>query len=183
VKNLVIAKRYARALFALAKDEGKIEEYGQELAAFVKLLQDVPEVADAIQNPMYPDGVRKKAFETVVEKTGLSPIMKNFVSLLAEKRRLAHLEDIEDYYSKLIDEHNNVARVQLKAAVKLDQKVLNGIGEALKKMTGKKVELEFSRDPELIGGVVAQVGDLVLDGSVKTQLSSIKETLKRGELG
>ena len=183
MKNLIIAKRYARALFNLALKEGQIEQYGQELDGFVQLLKQFPDVADAIQNPLYPGGAKKSAFMALSERLELTPITRSFVNLLIEKDRLGHLEEIKEYYYKLIDEHSNVARAQLSAAVQLDEPVIRNISQALEQLTGKKVIVEFRQDPELIGGIVARIGDLVLDGSVRKQLLSIKESLKRGELG
>ena len=82
MKNLVIAKRYAKALFNLAREAKGIEQYGQELDAFVQLLKDVPGFADYMQNPLYPEPSRKAAFQVVAEKAGMTPIMRSFVGLL-----------------------------------------------------------------------------------------------------
>jgi F-type H+-transporting ATPase subunit delta len=183
VKNLIIAKRYAKALFNLAQEEAKIDQYGEELAGLVRLFETTPELADAIQNPLYPEATRKSIFASIAASAGLTPIMKSLVNLLIEKHRLVNLGEISEYYSGLIDEHANVARAQVRAAVPLEDKVVQEIALSLEKMTGKKIVVEFQADPELIGGVVARIGDLVLDGSVRTQLFNLRETLKRGELG
>lgn len=183
MRNQVIAKRYAKALFNLALESGQVEQYGQELDDFVRLLKELPNFADGIQNPLYPAAVRKSLFYAVAGSTGMTPIMKSFVNLLVEKRRVAHVADMADYYHKLIDENTNVARAQVKAAAALDEKVLQEIAQTLEKMTGKKVVIEFQKDPTLIGGLVAQMGDLVLDGSVRRQLLGFKESLKRGAIG
>lgn len=183
MRNLVIAKRYAKALFNLALEEGQVEQYGQELGEFIQLLKDLPDFADAVQNPLYPVAIRKNVFGSVADKAGTAPIIKSFVELLIQKNRLQYLGEISDYYHKLIDEHANIARAQVKAATPLDDQVIQEIAASLEKMTGKKIAVEFEQDPGLIGGVVAQIGDLVLDGSVRRQLLNIKETLKRGELG
>lgn len=183
MKNLVIAKRYAKALFNLAQEQGQIEQYGQELDEFVRLFGELPDLADAIQNPLYPEATRKSVFMAVADKVQMSPIMLSFMSLLVEKKRVQNLGEIKEYYHKLIDEHANIARARIKAATRLDDQSIQNIAESLEKMTGKKIAIEFEQDPELIGGVLAQIGDLVLDGSVRRQLLNIKESLKRGELG
>ncbi len=182
MKNLVIAKRYAKALFSLAKDEGKVEQYGLELGGFVQLLGQLPDLADAIQNPLYPENVRKSVFKSIAGKANMTPVMKSFIDLLIGKNRVGNLPEIRDYFSRLVDENANVARARITAAVDLDEPTLGGIAKALEKKTGKKVIVEFEKDPTLIGGLVARIGDLVLDGSIRTQLMSIRETLKRGEL-
>lgn len=183
MKNLVIAKRYAKALFNLAQEQGQIEQYGQELNEFVRLFGELPDLADAVQNPLYPEATRKSVFMAVAEKAQMSPIMLSFMSLLVEKKRVQNLGEIKEYYYKLIDEHANIARARIKAATALDDQAIQDIAASLEKMTGKKIAVEFEQDPELIGGVLAQIGDVVLDGSVRRQLLNIKESLKRGELG
>ncbi|GLI35613.1 ATP synthase F1 subunit delta [Desulforhabdus amnigena] len=183
MRNLVIAKRYAKALFNLALDGGWVGQYGRELDGFVQLLGELPDFADAVQNPLYPEAARKALFYSVADKAEMTPIMKSFINLLIEKKRVQHIGDIADYYHKLIDDHDNVARAQLKAATQLDEPVIQEIAQTLENMTGKKIVVEFQLDPTLIGGVVAQIGDLVLDGSVRRQLLNFKETLKRGALG
>ena len=183
MRNLVIAKRYAKALFNLAEQDKAIEQYGQEMDQFVRLLGELPKLAGAIQSPLYPEATRKSLFATGADKVGMAPIVRSFVNLLVEKKRVQHIAEIADYYHKLIDEHANVARAQLSAATALSEGVVGEIALSLEKMTGKKVVIEFKEDPSLIGGVVAQIGDLVLDGSVRRQLLNFKETFKRGALG
>lgn len=183
MKNLVIAKRYAKALFSLAVKDGLVDQYGQEVDAFVQVMAQLPDLADALRNPLYPEAARKSLFASVADKAGLSPIIRSYLNLLIEKRRLANLAEISEYYHRLIDEHQNVARAKITAATQLDDKAIADIAKSLEKLTGKKVVIEFQVAPELIGGVVAQIGDLVLDGSVRRQLLNFRETLKRGALG
>jgi F-type H+-transporting ATPase subunit delta len=182
VRNLVIAKRYAKALFNLGLEQGQVEQYGQELDDFVRLFGELPELADAIQNPLYPEATRMSVFMAIADKVEMRPIMRSFLRLLVEKKRVQNLGEIKDYYHKLIDEHANIARARIKAATPLDDQSIQDIAASLEKMTGKKIAIEFEQDPQLIGGVLAEIGDLVLDGSVRRQLLNIKESLKRGEL-
>jgi len=183
VKNLIIAKRYAKALFNLAREEGKIEQYGEELAGLVQLFDTNPELANVIQSPLYPEAAREAIFASIATSANLTPIMKSLMNLLIEKKRVVNLAEIKDYYMGLIDEHANVARAKISAAVELDEKAVQQVAASLEKLTGKKIVVDLHQDPELIGGLVARIGDLVLDGSVRTQLFNIRETLKRGELG
>lgn len=183
MRNLVIAKRYAKALFSLSQEDGEIERYGKELVDFAQLVKEIPELANAIQNPLYPEATRKTMFQSVAEKAGLSPVVRSFINLLIEKKRVQYMQEIADYYHKLVDEHSNIAHAQLRSATELDEDVLQDIAQTLERMTGKKIVIEFQQDPSLIGGVLAQIGDLVLDGSVKRQLLTFKESMKRGALG
>ena len=180
VKNLVIAKRYAKALFNLAVEGGWIGQYGRELDDFQKILDQNPQLADAVQNPLYPEATRKAIYGTVADKVGVSPIVRSFVNLLIEKKRVSHLGEIVECYRRLVDEKANIARAQIKTASPLDEEAVQSIVSTLEKMTGKKIVADVQQDPALIGGVVAQIGDLVLDGSVRRQLLNFKESLKRG---
>jgi F-type H+-transporting ATPase subunit delta len=183
VKNLVIAKRYAKALFNIAREDKAVVQYGEGLAGFMGTLRQFPELSDSISNPFYPEDARKKVFESIAAKLEMNAIVKQFMDLLIEKGRIDSLGDICDYYHKLVDEHLNIARAHVSAAVKLDDEAMKNIAKTLGKITGKEVVVEFERNPALIGGVIARIGDLVIDGSVRTQLQNIKESLKRGELG
>lgn len=183
MKNLVIAKRYAKALMSLAQADQAVELYGLELDQLLLLIKEQPTLGDVLQSPLYPEAVRKSLFQAVAEAAQISPVMTSFVNLLIEKKRVRHLPEIAQYYRKLIDEHANVARARLRAATPLAEDTIGQIARTLEKWTGKKVIVEFEHDPGLIGGVTAQIGDMVLDGSVRRQLLNFKETLKRGAVG
>ncbi len=183
MKNLIIAKRYSRALFNLAEEGKAIEQYGQELDSFSEILKQLPDLGNALRNPLYPEATKKALFKKVSKKFKFSPVIKSFLNLLIEKGRIQDLPDICDYYHRLIDEHSNIARAEVKAAVELGEAELNEVAAALEKKVGKKIVVEFKQDASLLGGVIAQIGDFVLDGSVKRQLLNFKESLKRGALG
>ncbi|MGC8719186.1 MAG: ATP synthase F1 subunit delta [Thermodesulforhabdaceae bacterium] len=183
MKSQVIARRYARALFELAQEEGRLEGCMEELKALERLLDEVPEFEKVFKSPIHPEEVKRQILNSVKEQSGMSPLLFRFLELLVEKKRTDYLRDIVRVYEKLYDEYNNVVRAEVTAATDLDERVIEKIASSLKDMIGKTVIVEFRKDPDLIGGVIAKVGDLVLDGSVRTQLRNIKETLKRGELG
>lgn len=183
MKNLIIAKRYAKALFNLGQEDGRVEQYGQELDGFVRLLGELPDLANAMQNPLYTEAARKTVFHAIAERIGLSPILMSFINLLIEKKRVQNIAEIAEFYHRLIDAHANIARAQIRAATQLNEDVVQEIAQTLEKMTGKHVVVEFQQDSSLIGGIVAKIGDVVLDGSVRRQLLTFKETMKRGALG
>jgi F-type H+-transporting ATPase subunit delta len=183
VKNQIIAKRYSRALFNLAHEEKAVEQYGTELDGFNEVLQEFPDLENALRNPLYPEAIKVSIIQKVAAKLKLSPVMNSFVSLLVDKGRMQYLPDIAVYYHKLIDDYSNIARAKVKAAVWLGGAEMKEIAAALEKKIGKKIVVDFEQDPSLIGGVFAQIGDVVLDGSVKRQLLNFKESLKRGAVG
>jgi F-type H+-transporting ATPase subunit delta len=119
--------------------------------------------------------------ETVIEKLNLSKVMKSFLMLLFDKGRIGFISNINEFYQKLVDELKGVARAGLISATELTSETIEKVRKSLSKKTGKDIVLEVEQDPGLIGGIVTRIGDLVLDGSIKTQLLNMRETLKRGE--
>ena len=174
-----IARRYATALLALGREDGNFSQYGDELAAFTSMVAN-PDLAEALNNPIYPEAVRQNILNAVLAKMSLSPVMLNFLRLLQDKKRISQVEGICSHYQSLVDEVNNVQRATVVTAVPVSQAVYDQIQKTLEEMTGKTIFLESKQDPEIIGGIVAQVGDLTLDGSVKTQLRNLKESLIKG---
>jgi F-type H+-transporting ATPase subunit delta len=182
VISLKIARRYAKALLSIGREDGQAETYKQELGGFVKLLDEQQELEMAISNPLYDEEGRKRVLQAVVERTGVSQVMKSFLSLLFEKGRIQYLRDIHGFYEKLTDELANIVRADLVSATDFSDETIERIRSALAQKTGKNVKMDVSVDPALIGGAVTKIGDLVLDGSVRTQLKSLKESLQRSEV-
>jgi len=181
MKNLSIARRYAKALLLIGKEDGKAESYKEELDGFANLLSREKELDQAICNPLYDSNGRKSVLRAVIEKIGFSTVMTSFLLLLFDKGRIGFISDINDFYQKLADELKGVARASLVSATKISSGTIEKIRKTLSKKTGKDIILEVEQDPGLIGGIVTRMGDLVLDGSIKTQLLNMRESLKRGE--
>jgi F-type H+-transporting ATPase subunit delta len=181
VKNLAIARRYAKALLLIGKEDGQAEKYREELDGLVGLLEREKELEQAISNPLYNADGRKKVLRTVIDKLGLTATMTSFLLLLFDKGRIGFLGNISEFYAKFADELKGVARASLLSATELSDETVEKIRTSLSKRTGKDIVLDVEQDPSLIGGIVTRIGDLVLDGSIKTQLFNMRESLKRGE--
>jgi len=181
MKNLSIARRYAKALLLIGKEDGKAESYKEELDGFTNLLSREKELDQAICNPLYDSNGRKSLLRAIIEKIGLSTVMTSFLLLLFDKGRIGFISDINGFYQKLADELKGVARASLVSATELSSGTIEKIRKTLSKKTGKDIILEVEQDSGLIGGIVTRMGDLVLDGSIKTQLFNMRESLKRGE--
>jgi F-type H+-transporting ATPase subunit delta len=145
------------------------------------LLSEEKGLEAAINNPLYDTSARKKVLEAVIEKLGLSDVMCSFLLLLFEKGRFGFIASINEFYQEFADELKGVVRAGLVSATELSSDAVEKIKEALSNKTGKQVILDVEQDPNLLGGIVTRIGDLVLDGSIKTQLLNMRETLKRGE--
>jgi F-type H+-transporting ATPase subunit delta len=181
MKNLAIARRYAKALLMIGKEDGNTETYRDELSGFSGLIERDNTLGQAITNPLYNANGRRKVLEAVLEKLALTMTMKSFLTLLFDKGRFAYLSSINDFYQKLADELKGIARASLVSATDLSSETVEKIRSTLSKRTGKDIILDVQLDPGLIGGIVTRIGDLVLDGSIKTQLLNMRESLKRGE--
>lgn len=178
MKSMVLAKRYAKALFAVGKEDGAFEQYGQALNSMAELYGSMAEVADALTNPVYPVEVREKVMEHLVKSMGPAPVMANFFKLLVQKKRAGILPELAEEYQGLVDADKNLVRGTVVSATALTADLNAKVKATLEKITGKQVVLTTAIDPSIIGGMVAKVGDLVLDGSIKSQLAGLQESIK-----
>jgi len=181
VKKLSVARRYAKALLILGKDDKRAEKYGEELDGFAQLLAKEKGLEQVLCNPLHGVESRKKVLQAVLKKLKPSKVVNSFILLVFDKGRLDFIQSINELYQKLADELKGVVRASVVSATAMSSEAVKKIQKALSKLTGKDVTIEAKQDPALIGGVVTTIGDLVLDGSIKTQLLSMKESLKRGE--
>lgn len=182
MRHTILARRYAKALFSLGKEHGKTAEYSEVLGVIAELYDTTDAgVGDALNNPLYPLDVRQKAMAKIAESVQADAIMTSFLNLLIEKKRADILPDIANELQVMVDKDQNISHGSIISAVELDQTLLDKIQATLEKLTGNKVILETQVDPSIIGGIIAKVGDLVLDGSIKTQLNGLKESIKGRE--
>jgi F-type H+-transporting ATPase subunit delta len=176
-----VSKRYAKALLSLGKEDGKFQQYGQELGDFSSFFQQTPDFREAISNPVFTLEDRRKVLSAVLARSHYSQTVKNFLHLLLEKKRIGAVPAIDAHYNKLTDEVANIARAEVITPMPLNENARERLERALEGLTSRKVKMEAREDKALIGGIVVKIGDLVLDGSIKTQLKGLKESLKRGE--
>lgn len=179
--SLIVAKRYARALLEIGKEDGNLDKYGQELAEMSSLFAGSAELEQVLANPAIEFDDRSKLLNTFLDKLGLSPIANNFFRLLMDRGRIADTRDISRVYARLLDEEKGITRADVVAAAPLSEEEVRRLKEVLTKLAGSDVVVEVKEDSSLIGGVRAQIGDLVLDGTVKTQLETLKDSLRRGD--
>ncbi len=178
MKNLAVARRYAKALMLIGKEDGLTDQYKAELDGLVGLFNTSEDLEKALTNPLFNKQDRKNILTALLGKTELSKIMQSFLVLLFDKNRIGSLREIQEYYSQLADELQGIVKATLVSATELSSDAVDKIKEGLSKRIGKEIVLDVEQDSGLIGGVVTKIGDLVLDGSVKTQLLNMRESLQ-----
>ena len=181
MKNMTIARRYAKALLMIGQQDGQAERYRTELQSVAELVAGEPRLYRAINNPLYESAARRRVLESLVGRLNVSAAMSSFLMLLFEKGRFPFLSAINEFFQKLSDELKGIGRATVTAAAELSAEAVERIRGALSQRTGRDIVLEVRQDPELLGGVITQIGDLVLDGSIRTQLLKLRESIKKGE--
>ncbi|MFO7709283.1 MAG: ATP synthase F1 subunit delta [Desulfobacterales bacterium] len=181
MKNLAVARRYAKALLLIGVQDGQAETYRSELQRVAGLVAGDSRLEQAIVNPLYDSAARRRVLQSLIAKMNLSRATSSFLLLLHEKGRFGFLNSISELYQKLADELGGIGRATVTAAHALPADAVERIRAALSRRTGKDIVLEVNQDPGLIGGIITRIGDLVLDGSIKTQLLNMRELSKRGE--
>jgi len=172
-----VARRYARALFGIGVDGGNFEVLGQEIGDLAALWTSSAELRQALENPVFRPDEKRKVLEQILPRVAPTTEVRRLALLLLERRRIVLLPAIARAYRDMADAHTGRVRARVSSAEPLAPAVVDRVRRALEERTGKKVIVETAVDPTLIGGVVAQVGDLVLDGSVRTQLADLRSKL------
>jgi len=177
-----VARRYARALLSIGLEEGRFEQYGAELEAVLQAMKASRELGFVLANPGYSPELRHGAIDVVAGALKLSPLTVNLLRLLVDRQRIADLAAVARAYRAMVDQQAGRVRATVTSARPLSEDELGRLREAIGRMTGRSIVLESKTDPALIGGVVAQVGATMLDGSLRTQLERMREELKNAPL-
>jgi F-type H+-transporting ATPase subunit delta len=176
--NTTLAKRYAKALVEIGEQRKALEKYGKDLAGIVGLVETSKDFREVLLNPVFTKADKKRITASIIDKLGCDPIVRNFLNILIDRKRVDQLAGIEKAYRGKVDDIKGIQRGEVVSADKLSDDELGKIRRALSKLSGKEVVLTTKVNPELIGGIYAKVGDRVLDGTIRTQLNQLKESLK-----
>lgn len=174
-----IARRYAKALFDLAVEQGKVEAWSQSLLSLKQAVDSSEELRDVLVNPIYSREQRRAIAGKLVAALRLDPEPANLLYLLGDRNRLGYLAGLVDVFGELADAKLGRLRARVTSAVPLEAATAQAIADRLARATRAQVILDRAVDPELLGGVVAQVGRLTYDGSVRTQLEDLRKSLKQ----
>jgi F-type H+-transporting ATPase subunit delta len=172
------ANRYAKALFDVALQENAdLAQVGRDLDAVVAMLKGSPDLAESANRTGVSDADRLAIVDKIGAAMGLTQAVKKLLLLLTQGRKLALMPELAMAYSERLLAHQNIVRAEVTSAAPLSPEKTKALEESLSQVTGKKVELSVSVNPELLGGVVARIGSTVYDGSVKTQLQRMRQEL------
>ena len=169
------ARVYAEALFDVAKDKGKLDAVRDELAQFADALDGDRELQVFFFSPYF--STAEKVAGLVRAVSGADPELLNFLELLIEKGRMQEVFRIRRQLDGLWKEENRRIDVTVTSAVELDRAVVEKVGEEIERQTGQKVELASRVDDEIIGGIVLQVGNMVLDASIRSRLEKLRKSV------
>lgn len=174
-----IPRRYAKALFELAREQGKVEAWADSLASLRQAVEASEELRDVLVNPIYTKDQRRAVAGKLIAALKLDPEPANLLLLLGDRNRLAFLPDVVDAFGQEADAALGRLRARVTSAVPLGAEDVQRLSEHLAKATRAQVIVERHVEPELLGGVVAQVGRLTYDGSIRTQLEDLRRSLKQ----
>lgn len=178
MKGKLVAKRYAKALFNIARADDTIEDTGNELRNLADLFEDHPRLKEALWNPFFGKAPRKAIVEEVAKLAGFSKNTVGFLLLLLEKERINLFDAILQSYRDFEDVHAGRLRAEVVSVEPLGEDELRNISELLSNIHNKEIVIEASRDEGIIGGIICKIGSVVYDGSIRNQLEKIKEQMR-----
>jgi F-type H+-transporting ATPase subunit delta len=172
-----IVNRYAKALVDVSFRLNQHEQVARELLRFENLLANQKDLSLFYANPAIPVAKKKAATEEILQKLAMSSTTSNFLFVLIDNHRMGHFAEIRQSFQEQLDNRLGITQAEITTAVDLDADIHARLESTLSNLTGSKVVLKFSKEPDLIGGVVTRIGDTIYDGSIRQQLSTIKSRL------
>jgi len=172
-----IARVYAEALFDVARDKDKLDRIHDELNQFAKALDGDRELQVFFFSPYFSSAEKREGIERAV--SGADPEFVNFLELLVEKHRMPVIFRIRRQFEEMWKKENRKLDVTVTSAVELDPEVVDQVGAEIEKQTGQQVELTTRVDDGVVGGIVLQVGNMVLDASIRNRLEKLRKNVAR----
>ena len=178
-----ITRRYAEALISIGAEENSCERFETELTKVKNTLDENIELRNVLYSSAYPTKDRKGIFKEVFKRLDVSKNVENLFNLLIDKKRIEFFPNIFKTYGEIRDQIVGRVRAKVIVAKDMPEEPVSKLKESLERHSGKEVLLEIQKDPTIIGGVITKLGNVVFDGSIRTQLEKIKKSIVRGEGG
>ncbi len=180
MSQIVIAKRYAKALFNLAKKERNLETLQEDLSELASAFKTSLDLQKILADTKVPSKVKKDVIDQILDKYQLHPLVCTFAKYLLSKNRIIILPDVETVFANLVRESLGYLEAEITVAVDLPSSLKDKLIAQLSKQSGKKVNVTVKVDPSIIGGVVTRIGSVVIDGSIRNQLTRVHQSIARG---
>jgi F-type H+-transporting ATPase subunit delta len=174
-----MARRYATALFELARDEKAVDAVKKDLDQFEALVSGSADLNRLVRSPVFGVDEQLKALSAILAKAGITGLAANFLRVITTNRRLFAVRDMIRAYRTLVARHKGEVTAQVTVAEPLSDKNLDAVKSALKSVTGgKDIDLDVQVEPAIIGGLIVKIGSRMVDSSLRTKLNSIKFAMK-----
>jgi F-type H+-transporting ATPase subunit delta len=167
-------KRYAQAVFLVAKESSTFEEWQQDLKKIAELMRH-KEFVDIIDNPKVPFALKAKLAHSLLGK--INDLALNFIYLLITKNKFKDSVQIADEYDNLLNEYYGIKRASVVTAIEIEETDKNNLGRKLENFIGSKAKIQFTTDPLILGGFIARVNGSLIDGSVRNKLDMLRKNI------
>ncbi|QEC47730.1 ATP synthase F1 subunit delta [Baekduia soli] len=172
-----IAQVYARSLFEVAKEQGKLDVAREQLGQFADALDANRELSIFFFSPYFSTTEKKDHLGRLLED--VDPTVGNFLALLVENHRMPAVFRLRRAFERLWEQENKLLPVTITSAVTLDEATVKSIGDAIGRQTGQQVQLTTNVDPDVLGGLVVRVGNSILDASIRNRLENLRRSVAR----
>ena len=172
-----IGRVYGDALFDVAKEEDKLDEIHSQLGEFTDAVNENHDLQVFLFSPYFSSTEKREGIAKAV--SGAEDELMNFLELLAEKHRMPAISYIRRRFDERWAEENKRLDVRLVSAVELDKKVVDTVGKEVERQTDRKIDLETEVDPDILGGIVLRVGNMVLDASIRNKLERLRKEVAK----
>jgi F-type H+-transporting ATPase subunit delta len=172
-----IATVYARSLFEVASEQDKLDLVREQLSEFADAVSETRELQIFLFSPYFSTEEKKDGLDRAL--TDVDPVVENFLKLLIEKHRMPVIFRIRAEYEQLWEEENKLLPVEITSAIELPEATVKQLGDRISEQTGRTVELSSHVEPEILGGIVVQVGNSVLDASIRNRLDQLRRQVAK----
>jgi F-type H+-transporting ATPase subunit delta len=172
-----IATVYARSLFEVASEQDKLDLVREQISQFADAVSENRELQVFLFSPYFSSEEKKDGLDRAL--TDVDPVVDNFLRLLIEKQRMPVIFRIRAEYDRLWEEENKLLPVEITSAVELPEATVKQLGDRISEQTGRRVELSSHVEPEILGGIVVQVGNSVLDASIRNRLEQLRRQVAK----
>lgn len=177
MKYYLIAERYAGGLSESIEDNGQLEAALAQLEGLSELFRDSHDFHSLLANPAINIEKRLEVLRELLQKEDLLPQVARLTEVLLRRKRIAIIGDVAEVFGHIVDERLNRVTARVTTATEMSEEQKSRIANLLERFSGKQVYMQNKIEPAILGGVVARMGDAIIDGSVRTRLRRLKETL------